>query len=101
MTPVIEYLSGRQDIRLVGRDTSDATKRAATFSVTVAGRNPADIAAQLWERGICVGHGHFYGYRCVDALGIDPAQGVLRFSMVHYNTVEEVSQLTAALDAIA
>jgi selenocysteine lyase/cysteine desulfurase len=37
----------------------------------------------------------------VDALGIDPAEGVLRFSMVHYNTVDEVDRLTAALDAIA
>ncbi len=101
MSRVLDYLAGRPDIRLIGRDTSDASKRAATFSVTVAGRDPADIASQLAERGICVGHGHFYGYRCVDALGIDPAQGVLRFSMVHYNTVEEVEQLTAALDAVA
>ncbi len=101
MTRVLEYLAGRPDIRLIGRDTSDASERAPTFSVTVAGRNPADIAAQLAERGVCVGHGHFYGYRCVDALGIDPAQGVLRFSMVHYNTVEEVERLTAALDEIA
>ena len=101
MARVLDYLAGRPDIRLIGRNTSDASERAATFSVVVAGRDPADIAAQLAERGLCVGHGHFYGYRCVDALGIDPAQGVLRFSMVHYNTIEEVEQLTAALDAIA
>jgi selenocysteine lyase/cysteine desulfurase len=101
MARVLEYLSGRSDIRLIGRDSSDTQRRAATFSVTVAGREPEEIAARLAERGICVGHGHFYGYRCVDALGIDPAQGVLRFSMVHYNTLEEVDQLTAALDAIA
>jgi cysteine desulfurase family protein (TIGR01976 family) len=98
---VLEYLAGRPDVRLIGRDTSDAARRVPTFSVTVAGRDPADIAVQLAERGVCVGHGHFYGYRCVDALGIDPAHGVLRISMVHYNTVEEVDQLTVALDAIA
>jgi len=101
MAPVIDYIAGREDIRLIGRASSDSSKRAATFSVTVEGRNPADVAAQLWERGICVGYGHFYGYRCVEALGIDPAQGVLRFSMVHYNTLDEVDQLTTALDAIA
>jgi len=100
MTRVLKYLAGRSDIRLIGRDSGDARERAATFSVTVAGREPADIATQLAERGICVGHGHFYGYRCVDALGIDPAQGVLRFSMVHYNTLDEVDAFTAALDAI-
>lgn len=101
MAPVIDYIAGREDMRLIGRATSDSSKRAATFSVTVEGRDPADLAAQLWERGICVGHGHFYGYRCVEAMGIDPAQGVLRFSMVHYNTLDEVDQLTTALDAIA
>ena len=80
MARVLDYLSGRPDIRLIGRDTSDPSMRAATFSVTVAGRDPADIASRLAEQSVCVGHGHFYGYRCVDALGIDPAQGVLRFS---------------------
>ena len=101
MAPVLEYLAGRPDIRLIGRNTADAHERAPTFSVTVAGRDPADIAMQLADRNICVGHGHFYGYRCVDALGIDPTQGVLRFSMVHYNTIDEVQRLTAALDEIA
>ena len=76
-------------------------QRCPTLSVAVAGRDPADIATQLADRGICVGHGHFYGYRCVDALGIDPTQGVLRFSMVHYNTLDELQRLTAALEEIA
>ena len=101
MARVLDYLSGRRDIRLIGRDTSEPSMRAATFSVTVAGRDPADVASRLAEQGVCVGHGHFYGYRCVDALGIDPAQGVLRFSMVHYNTLDEVEKLVVALDAIA
>jgi selenocysteine lyase/cysteine desulfurase len=101
MARVLDYLSGRPDIRLIGRDSSDPSMRAATFSVAVAGRDPADIASQLAEQGVCVGHGHFYGYRCVDALGIDPAQGVLRFSMVHYNTLDEVEKLVGALDAVA
>ncbi len=101
MAPMLEYLAGRPDIRLIGRNTSDAHERIPTFSVTVAGRDPAEIAAQMADRDICVGHGHFYGYRCVDALGIDPTQGVLRFSMVHYNTIDEVQRFTAALDDIA
>ena len=101
MARALDYISARPDIRLIGRNSSDARERAATFSITLAGRRPAEVASQLAERGICVGHGHFYGYRCVDALGIDPAEGVLRFSMTHYNTVDEVDRLTAALDEIA
>ena len=100
MARVLEYLESRSDIRLIGRASSDPRERAPTFSVTVAGRDPGDIARTLAERNICVGHGHFYGYRCVEALGIDPAEGVLRISMVHYNTFEEVQRLTEALDSI-
>ncbi len=42
-----------------------------------------------------------YGYRCVDVLCIDPMPGVLRFSIVHYDTLDEVQRLTAALEEIA
>ena len=100
MARALDYLEGRDDIRLIGRASSDPRLRAPTFSITIGGREPAEIAAALAERDICVGHGHFYGYRCVDALGIDPTCGVLRFSMVHYNTVDEVERLTLALDDV-
>jgi len=33
-------------------------------------------------------------------LGMDPEDGVVRVSMVHYNTVEEVQKLVGVLDAI-
>ena len=101
MARVLEYLDGRPDIRIIGRATSDPARRAATFSITVGGRRPADIAERLAELGVCVGYGHFYGYRCVDALGIDPTEGVLRISMVHYNTLAEVDRLIEAMDAVA
>lgn len=100
MGRLLDYLAGREGIRLIGRESSDPRLRAATFSLSVGGREPGEIAAALAERDICVGHGHFYGYRCVDALGIDPAQGVLRISMVHYNTLDEMDRLTSALDEV-
>ena len=46
------------------------------------------IAQKLAEHHIGVGSGHFYALRCVEALGMDPEDGVVRVSMVHYNTVE-------------
>lgn len=100
LAPLMEYLTGRSDIRLIGRATSDCEARAPTLSVTVAGADPADIASRLAERGICVGHGHFYAYRCVKALGIDPAEGVLRISLVHYNTSDEVERFIEAFDMV-
>jgi 5-methyltetrahydrofolate--homocysteine methyltransferase len=40
-----------------------------------------------------VRNGHFYALRCLEALGIqDTDEGIIRISLVHYNTEEEVSQ---------
>lgn len=100
MAPLVDYLGARNDVRLIGRCTADDERRAPTFSVTVRGREPEEIALALADQRIAAGHGHFYGYRCVEALGIDPDKGVLRLSMVHYNTLEEVEHLIGALEKV-
>jgi selenocysteine lyase/cysteine desulfurase len=38
--------------------------------------------------------------RLIEAMGIDPAQGVLRFSMVHYTSGEDVDRLIEELDEL-
>ena len=100
MARFLAWLETRQDIRLIGRRESDPARRAATFSLDIPGHTPEALAIALAERGLCVGAGHFYGRRCVEALGIDPEIGVLRISMVHYSTVAEVDRLTNALDEL-
>lgn len=100
MVRFLEWLDGHPDIRLVGRRESDPARRAATFSLSIPGRNPDDLAQALADDGLCVGAGNFYGYRCVEGLGIDPEVGVLRISMVHYTTLAEVDRLTGALDRL-
>jgi len=98
MRRFLDYLETRPEIRVIGRRSSSPRERAPTFSLSIDGYSPASLAGALARGKICAGHGHFYGYRCVEALGIDPAQGVLRISMVHYNTLEEVDRLIATLD---
>ena len=44
--------------------------------------------------------GHFYSARLIEKLGLPSDDGVVRVSMVHYNTLEEVERLTHALDSI-
>lgn len=100
MRTFVEYLEGRPELGLVGRRSADPERRAPTFSLRIPGHDPAAVAERLTAHRICAAHGHFYGYRCVEALGIDPARGVLRLSMVHYNTVEEIERLVSALDEV-
>jgi len=42
--------------------------------------------------------GNLYSYRTVEALGLDPQDGVVRISLFHANTPAEVTRLLAALD---
>lgn len=96
LEPLLAYLRGRNDLRLVG--TADPARRAPTVSLALA--EPArDVAGRLARHGIMAGAGHFYAYRVLEALGIDPAHGVLRLSFVHYTTPEEIDRLIRALDA--
>ncbi len=97
LAPVLDYLRGRNDIRLLGPDTAEL--RVPTVAIHVD--RPAEpIAAQLAEHGIMAGGGDFYAVRLLEALGVDPAHGALRLSFVHYTSSEETEKLIKALDAV-
>jgi selenocysteine lyase/cysteine desulfurase len=97
LEPLLEYLADRSDLRLLG--PRDASRRAPTISV-VHERPARELAEELEARGIMAGAGDFYARRTLGAVGIDPDQGVLRLSFVHYTTQEEVTRLIGALDEV-
>jgi selenocysteine lyase/cysteine desulfurase len=93
--PLLDWLAARNDLRLIG--PRDAGARAPTVAVEVSG--PAEpVAAALGRAGIMCGGGHFYAVRPLRAMGIDTDKGVLRLSLVHYTTPQEVTRAIAALD---
>jgi cysteine desulfurase family protein (TIGR01976 family) len=96
--PFLAYLADKPGVRLIGGRAPD-DRRLPTFSFVVEGRRPAEVVEALGRERIAVNHGHFYAHRCVEGLGIDPEEGVVRASMVHYNTGHEVDRLIQALDA--
>ena len=84
--------------RIMGQERAETGSRAATIAFTINGMRCSDAVKRLVEKDIAVRNGHFYALRCLEALGIrDTDDGVVRISMVHYNTVEEVDRLVAAL----
>ncbi|MXW86436.1 MAG: aminotransferase class V-fold PLP-dependent enzyme, partial [Boseongicola sp. SB0667_bin_21] len=97
LRPLLEFLAGRNNVRLVG--PRDARNRAPTVGV-LADRPGEDVAAALAPLGIMAGGGDFYAVRPLQAMGIDPAHGVLRLSFTHYTCEDEVSRLLAALDRV-
>ena len=93
-----DFLASKPNVRWLGPKTGAAAKRTPTFSFAVKGRPAAEIPALLEPAKIAIGQGHFYAPRLLDALGLPSTKGVVRASMVHYNTMEEVERLIEGLD---
>jgi selenocysteine lyase/cysteine desulfurase len=96
LAPLLDYLRGRNDIRLIG--PSDPEKRAPTVALALD-VPAAEMAKRLAAHKIMAGGGHFYAYRLLEGVGVAPSHGVLRLSFTHYTTPEEIERLIKALDA--
>lgn len=94
-TPLLNYLRHKNSVRIIGPD--DPAIRAPTIALGLS-EPGAIVATRLARHNIMAGGGHFYAYRLLQGVGIDPNHGVLRLSFVHYTTPEEIDQLIAALD---
>ena len=97
---LIDYLRSKKGVRILGPVSADAAVRVPTISFLVEGRRSSEIPPQLDRRQIAVRWGHFYAYRLVRDLGLLDQDGLVRVSMVHYNTLEEVDRLISALDNV-
>ena len=98
--PFVEFLRAKKGVRLIGRQTAAQESRAPTFSFTVSGRNAEEVPAALEPFKVAIRSGDFYAARCIRDLGLEAEGGVIRASMVHYNTEQEVTRLIEALDAV-
>lgn len=99
---VLRTLSDLPGVRIIGQPHAECGRRAATISFVAANHKPEDITRRLADRNIAARNGHFYALRCLDALGIDSPeeQGVIRISLVHYNSQEDAERLTQGLQAV-
>lgn len=93
---LLNYLAGKANVKIIGKTQAD--NRAPTVSVVVAGRQPLELATALAANKINVGNGNCYAYRLMQAVGIEPDQGVLRLSFVHYTSKVEIERLVAELE---
>src|SRR5436309_2330953 len=78
-------------------DRQHIVERVPTVSFTVRDIVPAAIAAALALRGVGARSGHMYAPRLMQRLKLMPG-GTVRVSLVHYNTLAEVSRFRDALD---
>ncbi|KDN45036.1 hypothetical protein RSAG8_05209, partial [Rhizoctonia solani AG-8 WAC10335] len=82
----------------------DPKVRAPTISFVVVGDKPArsqDVVKKFDELGdVGIRYGHFYAHRLFVRLGLNPEDGVVRISLVHYNTVAEAERLVKRLKEV-
>jgi len=99
---LIDGLQSISGVRIYGITDSDRfEERCSTLSLRIGNHNPTNIAAFLSERGIFTWDGNYYALNLTERLGVESQGGLLRIGLVHYNTMDEVERLLAALREFA
>ena len=96
LKPLLEFLNNNKKLKLIG--PGDNVLRAPTVAFVPKNKIPGEVANELANYNIMAGAGDFYAVRPLMALGIDPKDGVVRLSFVHYNTKNEINSLINALE---
>lgn len=96
---LLDWLAQRPGVRIIGSG-APGPARLPTVSFVTQRRTPAEVVAATDHAQVGIRHGHFYAPRLVEALGLARGAGVVRVSLVHYNTADEVERLIRALDSV-
>jgi cysteine desulfurase family protein (TIGR01976 family) len=92
----ITRLTGIPGVRMVGAPTL----RTGTICFTVDSLAPAEVAARLAERDICVWSGHAYAWELTRALGLRDTGGAVRVSLSPYTAESDLDSLVTAMTSI-
>ncbi len=96
----LDFLAAKPAVRVVGLANADRADRVPTISFVHDSKRSDTIVDAVDPHRIGIRYGDFYARRLVEDLGLAERGGVVRVSMVHYNTLAEVDRLIAALDPL-
>ena len=97
---LLAFLRERRGVRIIGPPGSDPAERVCTVSFVVDGRASEEIVRSVDAARIGIRFGDFYAHRLIDELGLREQGGVVRVSLLHYNTDEEVDRLVEVLHRV-
>lgn len=97
---LLAFLRQRDEVHVVGRTDGMDRGRVPTISFKVRGMDSGAVARAMDDHRIAIRFGDFHARRLVEHLGLQDEGGVVRVSMSHYNTLEEVDALVEALEEI-
>jgi selenocysteine lyase/cysteine desulfurase len=94
--PLLDALSEMPRARLLGSPAA-GPDRVPTVSFVIDGMRSSQVPPAVERDRVAIRFGHFYAYRAARDLGLLEADGVVRVSLAHYNTLAEVERLITAL----
>ncbi|MEN6410161.1 MAG: aminotransferase class V-fold PLP-dependent enzyme, partial [Anaerolineaceae bacterium] len=98
---LLETLQSVPGLQIYGvTDPRRMDERVATFSFTLRGYTPRQVAERLAEANINVWDGNYYALAVTERLGLEESGGMVRVGAVHYNTVEEIHRLGEVLHTL-
>ncbi|KAH8712020.1 aminotransferase-like protein [Phaeosphaeriaceae sp. PMI808] len=98
---LLDFLISRPDVTIHGSKSADERERVPTISFTIDGMNSHHLVTEVEKvSNYGIRWGHFYSKRlCDDILGLGQ-EGVVRVSIVHYNTEAEIRGLIDVLKKV-
>jgi len=98
--PILEYLFERKDLNLIGKNKIENKDRAPTISFYSDKKTSKEISNTLHKFKIATRNDNFYAWRCLEHLGINTDDGVVRLSMTHYNNYSDTENVLKALEKV-
>lgn len=99
-TLLLDYLNSVPEVRIIGNTDADKSKRVPTISFVHEKYKSNEIVENVDGHGIGIRFGDFYAKRLIQALQLEEKNGVVRVSLVHYNTAKEVNKLISVFKGI-
>ena len=93
---LLSYLRSVDKLQIIGNPRADASLRVPTISFIHPKFKSSEIVEFIDKKHIGIRFGDFYAKQLIKDLDLEQYQGVVRVSLVHYNTMEEVQKLIAA-----
>ena len=97
---LIDYLMTKKDLRIIGKSTADKLQRVPTISFVHNRLKSSEIVEMVDPHRIGIRFGDFYAKKIIQDLGLEEKDGVVRVSLVHYNSFEEVETLIRVFEEI-
>ncbi|MDC0498516.1 aminotransferase class V-fold PLP-dependent enzyme [Alphaproteobacteria bacterium] len=98
--PILNYIYSREDLNLIGKKIISNKDRAPTIAFTSNIKTSKEVSKILVSNKIATRNDNFYAWRCLEALGINTEDGLVRLSLTHYNTKKDSDLAIKALNKL-